>query len=267
MDKWLGLLTVLQNFYSQKPKTSFSRSTMMERIFIFFQKLQIWANFSCGQEEFSSGVHAKKIKAKFTFFLCSEADKMEKLYIFWQRRFLQVFPGHKTKQFWQLCGNLSAKNQFFFLNVRKFSQKTYKSFRKTVSVKMFLWTLGMQFRHSCCYVFCCRQSFFLFKLQKKVKSVPTSADLLLLFFLGVFSGHENCIFGNAAGNKTLNSEIFSTQSSKMIEKNLLFQKKLLSLRMIHVTHGMQFWRPCRNFLRNSEFYLLKFGKREGNCKR
>ena len=106
---------------------------------------------------------------------------------------------------------------------------------------------AMQFRHSCCFVFCCSQLFLLFKLQKKVKSVPTSAELLLLFFLGVFSGHENCNFGNAAENKLLNSELFSTQSSKLVEKNLLFQKKILSLRMIHVTHGMQYWRHVENF--------------------
>ena len=64
-DTWFGLSTVLQKFSSQKPKTSFSRSALMERI--FFSKTLNLGKFYCGQQEFSSAVHAKKSRQKSLF--------------------------------------------------------------------------------------------------------------------------------------------------------------------------------------------------------
>ena len=61
------------------------------------------------------------------------------------------------------------------------------------------------------------------------KSVPTSAELI---FLRVFPGHENSIFGNPAEMKSLKSEFFSTQSSKVIGKNLLFWKNSIYLQNV-----------------------------------
>ena len=182
-------------FKAKNRKVLFQRPHWWREILIFFHKLQIWANFSCGQEEFSSGVHAKKSRQNSLFSCGQRPTKMEKLYIFRQIGFSSSVSWTQKQQFRQLCGNLSPITQSFFLNVRNFSQKTYKIFRKTVFVQTFPWTLRMQFRHSCFYVICCSQIFLLFKLQKIFNSVPTSAEF---FFLRVFPGHKNSIFGNPA---------------------------------------------------------------------
>ena len=198
---------------------------MLERNFNFFFK-----NFKFGQILLrTTGVQfrrtCQKIEAKFTLFLWSKADKNGKTVHFSANRFLfKCFLDTKKSSFDNSAAIFLLKSNLLSLNVRKSSQKIYKSFRKPVFVQMFLWTLQCSFDTPVVLSFAAVNFFFCSNFKKKYQSVPTSAELLLLFFLAVFSGHKNCNFGNAAENKLLNSELFSTQSSKLAEENLLFQK-------------------------------------------
>ena len=111
---------------------------------------------------------------------------------------------------------------------------------------MFLWTLQCSFDTPVVLSFAAVNFFFGSNFNKGQKCTHFSRITFIIFPRSVFWTRE-LHFWQRRRNKSLNSKLFSTQSSKLVEKNLLFQKKFLSLRMIHVTHGMQYWRHVENF--------------------
>ena len=136
-----------------------------EKFSFFSKKIVFWSIFSCGLREFSSGTHANNSRQKSLFSCAQRPKKLKKIIIFpCKEVFLHGFPGHKKR-----CSDNSVSifllKSDFFCSKCKLSRQTYKFFKKSVSVQMFLWTRRMQLRYSGCYVFCPSQIFLLLKVQ------------------------------------------------------------------------------------------------------
>ena len=210
-----------------------------------------------------------KNQGKSHSFLVLKGRQNWKTYTFFSKElFLQVFPGHKKSNFDNSAAIFLLKSNLFSLIVQKISQKIYKSFRKTVFVQMFLWTLQCSFDTPVVLSFAAVKFSSVQTSKKGQKCTHFSRITFIIFPRSVFWTRE-LHFWQRRRNKSLISKLFSTQSSKLVEKNLLFQKKLLSLRMILVTHGMQYWRHVGNFWWSQSFTCsnLEKGKKTVKEKR
>ena len=105
---------------------------------------------------------------------------------------------------------------------------------------------AMQFRHSCCFVFCCSQIFFCSNFKKTSKVYPLQQNYFYYFSSECFLDTRIAILATPP-KQIAKLQTFSHSEFQTGRRKFIVSKKILSLRMIHVTHGMQYWRHVGNF--------------------
>ena len=120
IDTWLGLLTSLQKFESQKMNASIWRSALMKRKF-FFQKIENLVKFFLQNERIQFRHSCQQFKAKSLYSCAQRPKKLKKIIIFpGEEVFLHGFPGQKKDVLTTLFQS-SCWNPIFLLKVRTFS--------------------------------------------------------------------------------------------------------------------------------------------------
>ena len=115
----------------------------------------------------------QKFEAKFTLFLCSKADKNGKKSTFFGKEvFFKCFLDTKKKQFWQLCGSLSAKIQFFFSMSENSGRKFIKASEKLFSSKCYAGNWECSFDTPVGFSFAAVKVFFCSNFKTRSKVFP-----------------------------------------------------------------------------------------------